>query len=250
MRNFGKIKNVFNTMLSESMGSKNADKRDAFKNYLKMIKENEILKTQFNIYTSIESLMEDNQFKASEKIKRNIDLLKSYDRQDILEANTTLFKLANGRTVKESYVNDKLHENITNMIFSKNINKFVDSLNETIEYVKSNVYRQVNEGVGISNKIFAPLVVDRFNEKYSDLTESQIDTLKVIIENNETYNIALFSKTVKECLVLVNDKLKDANTDLKESLLSVKDNLLNRKYIKESFDKDIFKILDLKEDLM
>lgn len=250
MRNFGKIKNVFNTMLSESMGSKNADKRDAFKNYLKMIKENEILKTQFNIYTSIESLTEDNQFKASEKIKRNIDLLKSYDRQDILEANTTLFKLANGRTVKESYVNDKLHENITNMIFSKNINKFVDSLNETIEYVKSNVYRQVNEGIGISNKIFAPLVVDRFNEKYNDLTESQIDTLKVIIENNETYNIDLFSKTVKECLVLVNDKLKDANTDLKESLLSVKDNLLNRKYIKESFDKDIFKILDLKEDLM
>ncbi len=250
MRNFGKIKNIFNTMLSESMGSKDANKRDAFKNYLKMLKENEILKAQFNVYTSIESLIENDQFKASEKIKGNIDLLESYDRKDILQANADLFKLTNGRTVKGSYVNDKLHENITNMIFSKNINKFVDSLNETIEYAKSNSFVQVNEGVGIPNKIFAPLVIDRFNDKYDDLTESQIDTLKVILENNEISNIGLFSQTVKECLELVNNKLKDANVDLKESLLAVKDNLLTREYIKESFDKDIFKILDLKEDLM
>jgi hypothetical protein len=250
MKNFGKIKNIFNTMLSESMGSKDANKRDAFKNYLKMLKENEILKAQFNVYTSIESLIENDQFKASEKIKGNIDLLESYDRKDILKANTDLFKLTNGRTVKGSYVNDKLHENISNMIFSKDINRFVDSLNETIEYAKSNSYVRVNEGIGIPNKIFAPLVIDRFNHKYNDLTKSQIHTLKIILENNEVSNIDLFSQAVKECLELVDNKLKNSNTDLKESLLAVKENLLSREYIKESFDKDIFKILDLKEDLM
>ena len=34
-----------------------------------------------------------------------------------------------------------------------------------------------------------------------------------------------------------------------DKLLTVKENLLDRVYIKESFDKDIFKMLELKEDL-
>ena len=249
MKNFGKIKNVFNTMLSESMASKNVEKRDAFKKYLKMLKENEILKTQFNIYNSIESMIEENQFKASEKIKMNIDLLESYTRKEIIEANNKLFELTKGRNINEPYANDKLHENISDMIFSDDINKFVDSLNETIEYAKGNTPKQVNETIGVPNKLFTSLVVDRYNEKYSELSESERKTIKTIFESNDEEKVILFKDMVSECLELVNEKLKDSTIDLKESLLAVKENLLTREYIKESFDKDIFKILELKEDL-
>jgi hypothetical protein len=249
MKNFGKIKNVFNTMLSESMASKNVEKRDTFKKYLKMLKENEILKTQFKIYNSIESMIEENQFKAGEKIKMNIDLLESYTRKEIIEANNKLFELTKGRNINEPYVNDKLHENIADMIFSDDINKFVDSLNETIEYAKGNTPKQVNETIGVPNKLFTSLVVDRYNEKYSELSESERKTIKTIFESNDEDKVILFKNMVSECLELVNDKLKDATLDLKESLLAVKENLLNREYIKESFDKDMIKILELKEDL-
>ena len=34
MKNFGKIKNMFNTMLSESMAEKNVVKRKLFKKYI------------------------------------------------------------------------------------------------------------------------------------------------------------------------------------------------------------------------
>ena len=45
--------------------------------------------------------------------------------------------------------------------------------------------------------------------------------------------------------------MKNDNTrgelELYESLLTLKENLLNRKYIKESFESDIIKIIELKE---
>jgi hypothetical protein len=253
MKNFGKIKNTFNDLLSESMATKNVEKRKLFKKYIKMLSENEILKTQFNVYNSIEEMIEENQFKASTKIKMNIDLLESFDRKDIFEANDSLVKLLKGRecndAVKGSYTNAELHESITNMIFEKDINKFVDSLNEAVEYAKGNTGRQVNESVGLPNKIFAPLLVDKYNEKYADLNESEKAIIKSILESDEKGKEELFKTVVSECLELVNERLKDAEVNLKEGLLAVKENLLSREYIKESFDKDIFKILELKEDL-
>ncbi len=46
MKNFGLLKEYFNHKLSESIIKKNDDGKKIFKQYLKMIKENEILKTQ------------------------------------------------------------------------------------------------------------------------------------------------------------------------------------------------------------
>jgi len=249
MKNFGKIKNIFNTLLSESMASKNVEKRKLFKKYIKMLSENEILKTQFNVYNSIEDMFEENQFNASTKIKMTIDLLESYDRKDIIAANTKLSDLVKGRNLDSPYTNNKLHESISNMIFEKDINKFVDSLNEAVEYAKGNSPRQVNESVGLPNKIFAPLLVDRYNERYSGLDESEKTLIKTILESDEEGKAELFKTVVAECLELVNERLKDAEVNLKEGLLAVKENLLTREYIQESFDKDIFKILELKEDL-
>lgn len=249
MENFGKIKNIFNTLLSESMASKNVVKRKLFKKYIKMLSENEILKTEFNVYNSIEDMVESNQFKASEKIKRTVDLLESFDRKDIFEANQSLSDLVKDRNLEVSYTNDRLHENISDLIFSKDINKYVDSLNEAVEYAKVNTPTQVNESIGLPNTIFAPLVIDRFNEKYSDLNESEKNMIRTILDSDEVGKKELFVSVVNECLLLVNERLKDADITLKEGLLAVKENLLTREYIKESFDNDIFKILDLKEDL-
>ena len=41
VQNFGKIKNVYNEILVESVVTKNKDKKDLFKSYVKTIKENE-----------------------------------------------------------------------------------------------------------------------------------------------------------------------------------------------------------------
>jgi hypothetical protein len=58
-----------------------------------------------------------------------------------------------------------------------------------------------------------------------------------------------FNKTIKDCLGIVNEQIVDADLLLKESLLSVKENLLNRVFNENSFEVDILKIFQLKKDL-
>ena len=48
--NFGQIKDVYNEILAESISSGDKKKKGVFKTYVKALKENEILKSQFFIY--------------------------------------------------------------------------------------------------------------------------------------------------------------------------------------------------------
>ena len=94
-------------------------------------------------------------------------------------------------------------------------------------------------------------MVNRFNDRYSELTESEREIFKTILESTDETKEELYTNTIKECIELVNNKMKNDNTrgelELYESLLTLKENLLNRKYIKESFESDIIKIIELKE---
>ena len=47
----------------------------------------------------------------------------------------------------------------------------------------------------------------------------------------------------------MNEQIVDADLSLKESLLSVKENLLNRVFNESDFEVDILKIFQLKKDL-
>ena len=51
--NFGQIKDVYNELLAESISTGNKNKKGLFKGYIKALKENEILKSQFFIYSNI-----------------------------------------------------------------------------------------------------------------------------------------------------------------------------------------------------
>ncbi len=60
--NFGEIKDVYNNILAENIGTKDEGTKKLFKSYVKMISENEILRTQFLIYNSIENMVETDSF--------------------------------------------------------------------------------------------------------------------------------------------------------------------------------------------
>jgi len=249
MKNFGKLKNVFNNILAEGVSENDKVKKNIFKSYVKQLKENKILKTQFDVYTRVESLIEENDFKASEKVKRILESINVFNKKDIYKANEKLVKLMGDRDINIEYDNKDLHENISTLIFSSDVDDYVDSLNETIQYTKSNTIKEVVETAGIPNTLFAPMIVDKFNEKYSDLDESTKKAIKTLLEGDNEAKEELFKETVRECLNLINEKLEDAETDLKESLLAAKENLLNRTYDFNKFETDITKVINLKNDL-
>jgi hypothetical protein len=261
MKNFGFIKAIYNDMLSEAISNKDIKRQKIFKTYLKTLKENEVLRTQFLIYKNIEDKIEESKTKAVEYIKENIALMNKYSKKEILESNKKLTKYISNKIDDFKNIYDEnrmkpLHESISTLIFTEKnastINKIIDSIDVASDYIKSNSTRgikKVNESLGVSNEILTSIVVDKYNEKYKKLSKGSKKLINTILESSTSDKIEFFESTIKDCLGIVNEQIVDADLSLKESLLSVKENLLNRVFNESTFDVDILKIFQLKKDL-
>jgi hypothetical protein len=252
MQNFGKIKNAFNGILVESFVGDKESNKNIFKTYIKTIRENEALKTQFLVYNNIENKIEENEFKANLFLQENIALLNKFSKKEILEANK---KLAKSISIEnESYEKQELHENLSDLIFLKknstNIDAIVEATSNIIIHMKNNKLKLVKEAIELPNSMLSTIMVEKYNERYSTLDENEKEILKVLIESNDEQKQEVYKKTLKECIDLLNENLKEADLNAKDKLLQVKEKLLNDTMeVNENFFKNISKLVDLKTSL-
>lgn len=254
MKNFGKIKNAFNSLLVEGIIKKDNAKKALFKNYVKTIKENEILKTQFLVFGNIEKKIESNEYKATEFVKENIALFDKFDRKEMSDANLNLATPIVLEQGDAEYKLSVLHENISKLIFEKktasNIDSVLEAQNFVVNYIMNNTLEEVNEKIDLPMSMVSSVFVDKYNEKYSTLSESDREALKTIIDSTEEEKKTVYSKTIRECIDLIDTKLKDADLESKDKLLKVKDKLLNDKQeISEDFIPKISKLVELRTSL-
>ena len=253
MQNFGKIKNKFNEILVEGVVSENKPNKLLFKKYVKTIKENEILKTQFLIYNNIENKIEENEFKATEFVKANIELLNKYTKKEIAEANLKL-SIPIVWEKDDEYSLKELHENITKLIFTKktpeNVDSIVEATSNIVGFIKNNKIKEITEAIELPTSMVSTIMVDKYNEKYSNLSESDKSIVKAIMNSDDIQKKEIYSNTIKECLDLINDKLTESDLETKDRLLRVKEKLLNDKHeINEDFIPNISKLVELRDNL-
>lgn len=256
MQNFGKIKTVFNNLLIEGIVKKDDASKKLFKKYLKTIKESEILKTQFLVYNNIENKIDSDSFSANLYVSENIKLLEKYKTSDILKENKKLLSLIKkSKEIDGDERIEKLHESLSNLIFTKRTPQTVEKITEEIKnvsnYILTNKPKEVNESVDLPVSILRNLMVDKYNEKYSTLDESDKEVLKVLIESNFQNKKRFYKKTISECVQLVDSLIKESDEETKEKLIKVKSKLLeDREELNESdFLSKISKLIELKNNL-
>lgn len=253
VQNFGKIKNAFNEILVESVVAKNNDKKGLFKNYVKTVKENEILKNQFLVYNIIENKVETDQSKATLFVEECLNILSKYNKKDILIANKKLVESI--LFEKDSdYDKKELHENISTLIFTpktpKNVDVIVEAKSYVVNYIVNNKLKESDNGYGLPNSVVSKIMVEKYNEKYSQLDESEKNVLKTLIDSDDEKKKEVYGNAITECLTLVNEKLKDSDINTKEKLLMVKERLLNDKQeVNEDYFKNISRLIDLRTSL-
>ncbi|MEI6879802.1 MAG: hypothetical protein WCK82_00475 [Bacteroidota bacterium] len=252
IKNFGHIKSVYNTLLAESVMSDDKSKKELFKGYVKSIKENEIIKTQFLVYTNIEQKVESDATKAAMFVKENIDLFSKFSKKDILEANTKLV----GNLLFENDVvdNKELYENISTLIFTnknpETIDTIVEATSKVVDYIVNNKTKTLTEAIELPNSMLSTMMVEKYNEKYASLDESEKKILKTLIDSTDVEKKEVYLSTIKECITLIDEKLDTADLNAKDKLLRVKDKLLNDKQeINEDFIKNISKLVELRSNL-
>ena len=260
MKNFGRIKNVFNELVSEGIATKDAASLDLFKKYVKTMKENEMLKTQFLVISNIENKIESNREKATEFVKESIALFSGFDKKKMLSLNANLTEFITlcdkGELLKEDldYDHKSLHENIATLIFTKKTTETIDTIIEAtsnvVDYILGNKGKEIVESYDLPNSMLSTLMVDKYNEKYATLSEDDKKILKVLIESTEEEKKEVYAKILRECIDLINGRLDESDLDAKDKLLRVKDKLLNdRQAIGEDFDKDLSKLIELRGNL-
>ena len=254
-KNFGHIKSVYNTILAESVMSDDKSKKELFKNYVKCIAENKILKTQFLVYTNIEQKVESDVTKATMFVKENIKLFSKFNKKDILEANTKLINLEKKLFEAELYDGKtELYENVSNLIFTnknpETVDTIVEATSKVVDWIVNNKAKTLTEAIELPNSMLSTMMVDKYNEKYASLDESERKILKTLIDSTDEEKKEVYSNTIRECIAFIDEKLDTTDLNAKDKLLRVKDKLLNDKQdINEDFIKNISKIVELRSNL-
>lgn len=259
MRNFGKIKEIFNSLVIEGIIKKDESAKKLFKQYLKTIRESEILKTQFMIYDNIENKVDEDAFSANLFVSENIKLMEKFDKVDILRANNKLVKLLEKGGVKsiDDYESNALHESIANLIFTNrsvsNVQKITEDIKGLTNHIldkNKNIVTEKIETVEMPISFLTKFLVDKYNQEYSSLNEDDSQIVKVLIDSDLTKKQDLYNKFVSECKELVAELLKEGDTESKEKLLKVKNKLETESVINEDdFIAKVAKIVELKNNL-
>lgn len=257
MQNFGQIHETFKDVLANSIADDNIKHKKIFKSYLKALKENKTLRTQFNIYDILENKIVEDSESSKMLVEECISVLKSLDAKKVNELNNSLVKYLkkNGFSLTENYDNKMLHKHISNLAFSNvkpnNIISIVESKAFLNNY--SATKKMVNETIVAEpymNTFLGPAMIEKFNAKYGNLTETQKKIIKTMINGSEDDKKALYKNTILECVEIVNAKLQEECTiNEKDTFLRVKDKLLRYTFNPETFINEMNDISYLRETL-
>ena len=254
MNNFGNIKDTFKNLVIESVIKKNDRGKKLFSKFLKTIKENKTLKDQYLIYNNLQNSKFDDPVQAREFVKENISLLKGLNKSHIAKGNNFFLKLLKGNTlIKE---NNSFYKDVLFLVESKktpsNIKKINESINNIVRVMleKENVDNIVTESIDLPPSVLTKLAVNKFNSRYSNISESEKEIIKTVLNGSNEDKENIFKKLKRECIDTIDNKLNEnSDLDLRDKLLKVKDKLLNTNFSIDTFSTDISKIYDLNESI-
>jgi len=256
MQNFGKINETFKDIFADGVVSKNKKNDLTFKAYIKELKKNPILRVQYHVYNKLENKIYEDIERSNILVDECISFLTNLDKEKVNEINTKLvnFLTKQGFKLSEGYELEALHEHISNLAFSKKTPKSINSIIESKifinNYVKKEEINEHKEVEPYANHFLGPAMVEKFNEKYSNLSEIEKKVLKNIIENKVDENKTIYDNMIIECVDLINLRLDDeCNIQEKDTLLQVKDKLLRYKYNEDNYISEITRLIELKKDL-
>lgn len=258
MQNFGQINETFKNILVDSIITKDDNGKKIFKAYVKALKENSVLRTQYDVYNKLESKVnEENQPEHNAMfVDECISVLQKLGKDKINETNNNLVKFLKkyGYDVYgDDYEFKTLHEHIINAAFlernAKNVNKVIESKLFLKEHSKVTENVSVKEIEPYSNKMLVPLIKKKFNDKYANLTELQKKVIKLSINGTDDAKKEIYTTTIKECVELVNSQLQECTIEQKDTLLQVKDKLLRYEFESDKFASDMSEMDYLKTTL-
>lgn len=257
MYNFGKIKETYNKVYMESFSSKDTNKKKVFEFYLSKLKDSKLLKEEFDCYNGLQNAHFSEELDSQIFIEESVNIIKSLDKNELNQIHNDLInKLReNGYSLSENTneISSIFEEILNTEKKYKNLNKITESIIKLRKTLVKEGFQveEVEETVALPTNVLSNVLVNKFNSKYSELDENTKKLIKVSLNGSEQEKNELFNSTLKECVELVNNKLKESQNDLelKDKLLQTKERLLDMSFNEETYVENLTKLVELKNSL-
>tara|TARA_R110000803_G_scaffold60710_2_gene120146 strand:+ start:24484 stop:25239 length:756 start_codon:yes stop_codon:yes gene_type:complete len=243
MNNFGDILDSIYGVASNKFASDKEKCGNIIKESIKIIKIDEVLSDQFTIYNNLRDtvILESD---VNDYIGVNVESMKKHSKKDIRNANLKLEKYS--KTVGGVINNTKLNESISNLLSLSDSSKNVNSLHESKKIVKGNLINNtIIEEVdrpSVPIALVAKIISKKYNEKYSDLTETDKSLLKTILEHKDG-NEGLFNTYKKEATSLLEvEIINNDESSLHSNLKKTYNKVIGMEFISENSINDISKL--------
>jgi hypothetical protein len=254
---FGTLKNTFTQTYIESHLKGDDKGKELYKTFLGILKESETLKSHFIVYKNLEDKTLKSEFEANEYLKENLAILDKFrgDNSIVTESKKLTNLLENNDvTIGEpTELYESLHTLITTPKSISTLNDIHEAKLKVIKWLMEDKTKITEDKTNVRQNLdvqkFLNLATEKYNEKYSDLTEEEKNIIKVLREGTDETKSSLLRSMIKETVSLVNIRLEStgSNIDLKAKLLETKDVVYGMEdYNVDTFGENIKKLYDIK----
>lgn len=215
--------------------SSNLNNKELFKDYVKLIKENESLSELHNLYLTFEHYILDD---TTDDVELNVTITELFNRiakldgKLLKEGFTKINKLTKDLTVPSDYENKQLHESITKVAFSENISikDKVNNLKIIGESISRNTISEDTNNDIYNQELLTTILVDTFNDTYDGkLTESEKNLFNIIISDDDSLKLNTLENLMNETIEDLSTHYDEASLEEQNAILKGKNSILEKK---------------------
>jgi hypothetical protein len=246
-RNFGIIYHVFESNADKLY--KTNEGRKVISKFVKLIKENQYLKEQFDAYNSILSATNPECF---DEIRT---LLPQYDKKinEVKKANNKLLKiLRESKDINELIDIDEdrltVYSNIENMLLKphgyKHIAEHVTYSNQIKKFISENHKTSSEDKLDESKKSYTDTIKDVLGKYENNITEEELKIFNCL-HNGIGDKKTLFEETKKNTLADLNKVISECNKDEVASWQNIINEVTSKNFNELSVNDDVLDMLNI-----
>ncbi len=225
--------------------------------FLDVVKKSPLLQLEFNVFNNLKNKYIDNDIIATRYIDNNIKLFETYTIDEIDFERQKISKFINENEIPEDNYDIILYKSIDKLIREslKSPNDIdVDGIHESFVFVLEHLKKPQNKKIELIdnttdnevNDVVIEIAINKFNEKYSTLSDDEKTLLKTLFESDNNKKQQLLEDYKKETKILLEQINSD---DLKSNVTLAIEKINNMNFDANTVDDNIISLFELKKKL-
>jgi len=223
--------------------------------FFDVVKTSPILQLEFKVFSNLENKHIENDLAATRYIDSNIKLFEVYTIAEIDAEREKLNEFVDGGSIVAELERATLYNAIDNLI-TESINDYdkidVDAIHESFNLVLNHIKtpkKTLIESVDVKpiNEEVLEIAIEKFNERYDTLIESDKNLLKRLIKSTDVEKETLLEEYKTDSLIILEGIQKDkAEEKIAKAIQKIKE----MKYNSKTVNDDIISLHEFKKELL